>query len=157
MSQFGGRCGWKTLPQPTAWKPARLNAPGSVVQSGPASRKWSTNCQARVASGRRPLTDALGLDLADGSADLGDDEGPMDNCGTAVGTEAHTYLFDLKNDPSETMDLSGEKPEVRDALKARLTELMATEAASIWKAETSEAYGAWASHHNCISPWIDAR
>ena len=81
----------------------------------------------------------------------------MDNCGTAVGTEAHTYLFDLKNDPSETMDLSGEKPEVRDALKARLTELMATEAASIWKAETSEAYGAWASHHNCISPWIDAR
>ena len=55
------------------------------------------------------------------------------------------------------MDLSGEKPEVRDALKARLTELMATEAASIWKAETSEAYGAWASHHNCISPWIDAR
>jgi len=55
MSQFGGRCGWKTLPQPTAWKPARLNAPGSVVQSGPASRKWSTNCQARVASGRRPL------------------------------------------------------------------------------------------------------
>ena len=94
---------------------------------------------------------------ARGRADLGDDEGPMDNCGTAVGTEAHTYLFDLKNDPSETMDLSGEKPEVRDALKARLTELMATEAASIWKAETSEAYGAWASHHNCISPWIDAR
>ena len=28
---------------------------------------------------------------------------------------------------------------------------------SIWKAETSEAYGAWEQHHMCISPWLDAR
>ena len=100
--------------------------------------------------------DALGYDLAAGSPDLGDDEGPMDNCGTAVGTEAHTYLFNLKDDPSESVDLSDDFPEVRDVIKARLTELMKQEVASIWKAETSLAYGAWKDHHMCISPWIAA-
>jgi len=101
--------------------------------------------------------DALGYDLEDGSADLGDDEGPMDNCGTAVGTEAHTWLFNLKDDPGETTDLSDAYPEVLATIKARLTELQKVEAASIWKAETSEAYGAWEQHHNCISPWIEKR
>ena len=80
----------------------------------------------RVANGIKKLKEAradgaadLGLDL-DGPLDLGDDEGPMDNCGTAVGTEAHTWLFNLRDDPSESVDLSDEYPEVLAKIKARL-------------------------------------
>lgn len=94
------------------------------------------------------------LNLTEGLTDLGDDEGPMDNCGTTVGTQAHTWLFNLKDDPSETTDLSVQDPDQLVKMMTRLTELMKEEAPSIWQAEQSEAYGSWNKNNHCISPWL---
>lgn len=79
--------------------------------------------------------------------------GQGSNCGANPGTMAHSYLFNLRDDPYETNDLRLSRPEVFDRLFKRVVEVARREVASIWTAETVQAYHLWSLAGDFIRPW----
>ena len=78
------------------------------------------------------------------------------NCGDNPGTMAHSYLFNLTDDPYEQRNLWDIRPDVAARLSARVFDLARHEAVSQWQAETQSAYQQWDMFGGVIRPWCDA-
>jgi hypothetical protein len=82
------------------------------------------------------------------------DGNPMANCGSNPGNSPTYWLFNLKDDPTETTNLYGTLPDIEKELMGKFMEYLKKEVQSGWVNEDSSAAVAWAANGDFITSWL---
>ncbi|CAM9238444.1 unnamed protein product [Choristocarpus tenellus] len=64
------------------------------------------------------------------------------------------YLFNLKEDPEERVNLIGTYPDIASTMIERLRELGVNARPSVYRPEDASAESTWRRHSNYVVPWL---